>query len=119
MLLNNPLFTHLIGVWFVIVVVFVVKLCPRCGSIMYPLRKKEGGEVVLKCSKCGYEIKGGEDRKYSVKYYVEPSKRTSTTTVSEARESKLTPEEREMLKEYYEIFLEEFARSEVEESSEE
>jgi DNA-directed RNA polymerase subunit M len=80
---------------------------------------KKGDDVYLKCPKCGFEVKPREGVKYGMKYQVEKSKRTATASVSEKQESKLTPEEREMLKEYYEIFLEEFARSEVEEESEE
>jgi len=43
-------------------------------------------------------------------YQVESTKRVATAVASEARESKLSQEEREMLSEYYEIFLEEFER---------
>ncbi|MEM1700272.1 MAG: DNA-directed RNA polymerase subunit M, partial [Desulfurococcaceae archaeon] len=94
----------------------MVRFCPRCGSIMYPFKK--GDEVLLKCTKCGFETKAGDKEKYSMKYQVGSSKRTVTAKVSEAKESKITPEEREMLREYYEIFLEEFERSEFEESGE-
>ena len=85
----------------------MVKLCPRCGSIMVPTRKKNA--VYLKCQKCGYEsiVKA---EKYGVKYQVETEKRVSTAVASEARESKFTPEDREELREYYEIFLEEFEK---------
>jgi len=88
--------------------------CPRCGSVMVPTRKD--GSIYLKCSKCGYEVKGDESKKYNIRHQVEPSKRVLTAVASEARESGLTPEEREMLREYYEVFLEEFERSEGEES---
>jgi len=81
---------------------------------MVPTRRE--GSVYLKCSKCGYEVKSQESRKYDIRHQVEPSKRVLTAVTSEAREAKLTPEEREMLREYYEVFLEEFERSESEES---
>ena len=31
--------------------------CPKCGSILMP--KKEGGKVIAKCPRCGYEQKEG------------------------------------------------------------
>ncbi|MEM2024769.1 MAG: DNA-directed RNA polymerase subunit M [Desulfurococcaceae archaeon] len=92
----------------------MVKFCPRCGSIMVPTKKDS--EVYLKCNKCGFETKK-KSEKYTVKYQVESAKRVATAVASEAKETKLTPEEREMLSEYYEIFLEEFER-ESEESEE-
>jgi len=91
----------------------MVVFCPKCGSIMVPVRKE--GAVYLKCSKCGYEAKSEGSRRYDVKHQVESSKRVLTAATSEARDTKLSPEDREMLREYYEIFLEEFERSEVEE----
>jgi DNA-directed RNA polymerase subunit M len=81
---------------------------------MVPTRK--GNTIYLKCSKCGYEVKGDESKKYDIRHQVAPSKRVLTAVTSEAEESRLTPEEREMLREYYEVFLEEFERSEEEES---
>jgi DNA-directed RNA polymerase subunit M len=92
----------------------VVKFCPRCGGPMMPVRKD--GEVFFKCSKCGYEVKATKKdlEKYGMKYQVESSKRVATARATESKASGLTPEEREMLQEYYEIFLEEFAAEEGE-----
>jgi len=84
---------------------------------MTPIR--EGNTVYLKCSKCGYKVKSQGYKKYNIKQQVEPSKRVLTAVAGEARESGLSPEEREMLREYYEVFLEEFERSEGEESESE
>ncbi|MEM0002442.1 MAG: DNA-directed RNA polymerase subunit M [Desulfurococcaceae archaeon] len=92
----------------------MVKFCPRCGSIMVPVKKE--GKVYMKCNKCGYETIEKE-KTYGMKYQIESTKRVATAVASEAKERKLTPEEREMLNEYYEIFLEEFER-EPEESEE-
>lgn len=86
----------------------MVSFCPRCGSIMVPVKKS--GRIYLKCNKCGYEMVEKEKKKYALRYQVEEAKRVTTAVASEARESRLTPEEREMLSEYYEIFLEEFER---------
>lgn len=85
----------------------MVKFCPRCGSILVPTRKDN--KIYLKCNKCGYETLEKE-KKYGMTYQVESTKRVATAVASEAKELKLTPEEREMLSEYYEIFLEEFQR---------
>lgn len=90
----------------------MVKFCPRCGGPLVPVKKD--GEVVLKCNRCGYEEKTKKGGKYGVKYQVEASKRVVTAQATEARESKLTPEDREMLREYYEVFLEELEQEEVE-----
>lgn len=95
----------------------MVKFCPRCGGPLVPTRKN--GTMCLKCTKCGFEIKASkkDSAAYGLKYSVEDSKRVATSRETEAREAKLTPEEREMLQEYYEVFLQEFAE-EVEESGE-
>jgi len=74
---------------------------------MVPIKKDD--KIYLKCNRCGYETIEKE-KKYSMTYQVESTKRVATAVASEARESKLSQEEREMLSEYYEIFLEEFER---------
>jgi len=94
----------------------MVKFCPKCGSIMVPTRKN--GKIYMKCTRCGYEVEVKEEkgRKDSITYQIEANKRVATAVASEAKERKLTEEEREMLSEFYEIFLEEFEKEE--ESSE-
>lgn len=74
---------------------------------MVPVKKDN--KVYLKCNKCGYETPAKE-KKYGITYHVESTKRVATGVAGEARDTRLTPEEREMLSEYYEIFLEEFER---------
>ncbi|NAZ27552.1 MAG: DNA-directed RNA polymerase subunit M [Thermogladius sp.] len=97
----------------------MVKFCPRCGAAMFPLKKKEGGEeyYVLKCPRCGYEEKASKKdlEAYGLKYVVDSSKRTITAKATEARESSLSPDEREMLQEYYEVLLESMKEEESEE----
>uniref|UniRef100_A0A7C4D7P2 DNA-directed RNA polymerase subunit M n=1 Tax=Staphylothermus marinus TaxID=2280 RepID=A0A7C4D7P2_STAMA len=87
----------------------MVKFCPKCGG---PLIPKSSGEnnLVLKCNRCGYELKADKNDvdRYRMKYQVEAGKRIQTSKAVEARKSSLSPEEREMLQEYYEIFLESF-----------
>ncbi len=74
----------------------------------------ENGRLILKCVRCGYEIK--VDKKitndYRLKFQVEEDKRIFTSKATEAKELGLSPEEREMLQEYYEVFLESFQEEE-------
>jgi len=83
---------------------------------MVPVRS-EDDYVILKCVKCGYEVKSDKksSNDYRIKFQVDAGKRIQTAKATEARVITLTPEERELLQEYYEIFLESF---EEEESSE-
>ena len=82
-----------------------MKFCPKCGTMMVPVRK--GNKVILKCPKCGYEevLKGSiKDYKIEIK---EPSQKVKTTSVvSEKKEKSREREELEQEKEdYYEVFL--------------
>jgi len=97
----------------------LVKFCPRCGAAMMPIKKREGKEeyYVLKCPRCGYEERASQKdlEKYGIKYVVDSSKRTITAKATEAKATALTPDEREMLQEYYEVLLESMREEEVEE----
>ncbi len=86
----------------------MVKFCPRCGGPMMPYKK--GKTVYLRCIRCGYMVKADKKtlKTYQIRYQVEEDKRVHTSKATEARRLALTPEEREILKEYYEIFLETF-----------
>ncbi len=82
-----------------------MKFCPKCGTMMVPVRK--GNKVVLKCPKCGYEeeLKGkAKDYKIEIK---ETSQKVKTTSiVSEKKGKGRGKEELEQEKEdYYEVFL--------------
>lgn len=94
----------------------MVRFCPRCGGPMVP-KGVEGDYLILKCTRCGYEVKA--DKKtassYRLRFQVEADKRTVTSKAVEAKKIGLTPEEREMLQEYYEIFLESFQEESGEE----
>jgi len=93
----------------------MVRFCPVCGAPMVP-KSSEGNMVILKCVRCGHEVKVEKSStNYKLKFQVEADKRTATSKAVEARKTGMTPEEREMLQEYYEIFLESFQ----EETSEE
>ncbi|WP_440060261.1 DNA-directed RNA polymerase subunit M [Thermogladius sp. 4427co] len=88
---------------------------------MVPVKKESNGKeyYVLKCPRCGYEEKASREDldKYGIKYVVESSKRTVTAKATEAKQTALSPEEREMLQEYYEILLESMREEETEEES--
>lgn len=90
----------------------MVKFCPRCGGPMLPVKKEDG--IYLKCARCGYEIKA--DKKtaelYRMRFQVDRGKRVLTSKATEAKKLALSPEEREILREYYEVFLETFQEEE-------
>jgi DNA-directed RNA polymerase subunit M len=85
-----------------------VKFCPKCGGVMVPVKK--GKKVVLKCTKCGYEMSIGrkEKEKYVLKEKISEKERLKTTSlVSQPSRFGLSEEEKEqMLEDYYEIALE-------------
>ncbi len=88
-----------------------MKFCPQCHNLMVPVRK--GGKYILKCRVCGYEEEIPRQVGYVLKHQVEAEKHVKTAKVSEEK-AKLfrKEEEREMLQEYYEIFLETFSEEE-------
>ncbi|MCD6300810.1 MAG: DNA-directed RNA polymerase subunit M [Staphylothermus sp.] len=90
----------------------MVRFCPRCGGPMLPVKKDS--EVYLRCTRCGFEVK--VDKKaaeaYRLKYQVGNEKRVRTSKATIAKRLALSPEEREMLQEYYEVFLEAFQEEE-------
>ena len=85
----------------------MVKFCPKCGGVMVPVKK--GNRVVLKCTKCGYEMSiGREKNKYVLKEKVSEKERLKTTSLV-SKPSKFGPSEEEKeqrLEEYYAIALE-------------
>lgn len=87
----------------------MVRFCPRCGGPLIPKGVKDK-QLILKCMRCGHEVKTDKQtvNSYRLRFQVEANKRTPTSKAVEAKKISLTPEEREMLREYYEIFLESF-----------
>ncbi len=74
---------------------------------MVPVRKS--GKTILKCTKCGYEMKPGKEKdKYKISEKVKEDKRVKTTSLvsvpSTVRVS--SDEQQQRLEEYYEIALE-------------
>lgn len=73
-----------------------------------------GRKTFLQCSKCGYKIEMDRSarERYRISYEVEEEKRVVTAKATKGVKRALTPEEREMLQEYYEVFLESFEAEE-------
>lgn len=90
-----------------------MKFCPKCGNLLVPVRK--GEKLILRCRICGYEeeVSKAVGKEYTIKHNVEEEKRVKTSKVSEPIKPIRREEEREMLQEYYEIFLETFSEEEV------
>jgi len=80
----------------------MVEFCPNCGSVLVPQRR--GSETYLVCRSCGFS-KRAAGESYRQRERIDRRKKTKVTAVSRASEEKLSEEEREMLKEYYEVFL--------------
>ncbi|MFP3193349.1 MAG: DNA-directed RNA polymerase [Thermoproteus sp.] len=61
-----------------------MRFCPRDGTLMVPVKKD--GQTVLKCPKCGYEVRLTErdKRAYSVKTAVSEDKKRGVMTASES-----------------------------------
>lgn len=71
-----------------------MKFCPKCGSIMVPVRK--GNVVYLKCRKCGYEERLSKKEKASFveKSVIEEEKHVKVPIVkSEATQSEEVDED--------------------------
>lgn len=87
-----------------------MEFCPKCGNLMVPVRKHE--KTVLKCRACGYELEKTRVD-YKISHHVGESKHVITSKVSEEKGRSLRrSEEREILQEYYEVFLETFSEEE-------
>ena len=92
-----------------------MQFCPKCGNLMVPVRKD--GKTVLRCRICHYETDAKKrlGREYRLSHSVEEEKRVKTARVSEPGRPLRSEEEREILQEYYEVFLESFAEEEASE----
>jgi len=84
----------------------VVEFCPKCEVLLIPVREK--GRTVLVCRNCGFrrEVKSGEG--YKSTHKVSEEKKTKITVMEETKEISREEREREkeLLREYYEVFLE-------------
>ncbi len=84
----------------------MVRFCPKCGGVMVPVKK--GNKVVLKCTRCGYEMRVKKEKDYIIKERVSEKERIKTTSlVSQPSKFGVSDEEKEQrLEDYYEIALE-------------
>lgn len=78
--------------------------------------KKKGDALYLVCPNCGYEMKVKDAKGYSTRENVSEDKKTKVS-VFDVKGTRADEEERNQLREIYEVFLETLA--EEEESSEE
>mgnify|MGYP000138422488 CR=1 FL=1 len=84
-----------------------MEFCPKCGSLLVP--EREEGRIYLVCRKCGYKREArGEESKYRMREEVSEERREKLVVVEGVgrREREKIEEERELLREYYEVFLE-------------
>lgn len=74
-----------------------MRFCPKDGTLMVPVKKD--GHTVLRCPKCGYEVRLTErdKRDYSVKTEVSEEKKRGVMTAEE-RVSEIDQEELEELR---------------------
>ena len=86
----------------------MVKFCPKCGAPMVPFKKKDG-TIVLKCTKCGYEMPAPPSvlKKYRMRDTGGGEKVLTTKVVSKVETSEIDKEMlNQMKEEYYEFVLE-------------
>ncbi|MGA2573983.1 MAG: hypothetical protein ABSF36_07310 [Candidatus Methanomethylicaceae archaeon] len=100
----------------------LVEFCPKCGKLLIPTKKE--GKIFLLCRNCSYEKPASESKGYKIVQPVDEGKRRKTLVVEEPqikKGKKKTEEERELMADYYEVFLENFQEEggEEEGSSEE
>ncbi len=83
-----------------------MEFCPKCGSLLAPA--VVNGKPSLVCRKCGFRKDAARKEGYMVKEVVSPEKREKLVVIEgvKEREKERIEEEREFLKEYYEILLE-------------
>jgi DNA-directed RNA polymerase subunit M len=86
----------------------MVKFCPKCGAPMVPIKK--GDKIVLKCTKCGYEMPAPPEivKRYRLEAKTDKNQKVLTTkAVSTPEKSEIDKEILEQAKEeYYEFVLE-------------
>ena len=88
----------------------MVEFCPKCGTLMVPARR--GGKAFLVCKRCGYS-KPASSKGYRRTESIPEEKKTKFVVVeSHEEEAARLEEERELLREYYEVFLRTMEESE-------
>jgi len=83
----------------------MVEFCPKCGSVLVPEKRKN--KAYLVCKKCGYSKPAGKKSGYKFIEQIPEEKKNKTPVITEeVVEREKIEEERELLREYYEVFLE-------------
>ncbi|MCC6054388.1 MAG: transcription factor S [Thermosphaera sp.] len=57
----------------------MVKLCPRCGGVMKPIR--EGGKAILVCTRCGYREESSSTHSMKISNRIVHSAREKTIVI--------------------------------------
>jgi len=94
-----------------------LEFCPKCGKLLIPDRR--GEKTYLVCKSCGFEKLASESKGYKIVQTVEEGKRRKTLIVEEPAKivKKRKEEERELMADYYELFLENYEETAEEESA--
>jgi DNA-directed RNA polymerase subunit M/transcription elongation factor TFIIS len=88
--------------------VIFLEFCPKCGKLLIPNKKEE--KIFLICRNCGFEKPASESKGYKILQPVDENKRRKTLVVEEPQKKgqKRKEEERELVADFYEVFLENF-----------
>ena len=94
-----------------------MQFCPRCGSLLIPV-KKEGDTIILRCPRCGYEVKIPATGLTSYTLVNKPPEEERVITTLKVGTSKKKPakslEEWEQEREEYREILQELLQEELE-----
>jgi len=91
----------------------MVEFCPKCGTILIP--KRESGKIYLTCGNCGYSKLLESEKGYKSKHKVEEEKKIKILVMEPTpRDKEKITAHKELLQEYYEVFLETMEQEEVE-----
>jgi len=77
---------------------------------------KKDDKVILKCKSCGFEKDLEKSESYKIVQQVEEGKRRKMLIVEEPVKIKRKEEEKELMAEYYKVFLESYEEEETEET---
>ncbi|RLE84309.1 MAG: DNA-directed RNA polymerase subunit M [Thermoprotei archaeon] len=83
----------------------MVEFCPRCGSVLVP--SKRNGKAYLVCGSCGYSRQVKSSSSYIRRERISEDRKTKVAVLErgERKGKEKLEEERELLQEYYEVFL--------------
>ncbi|MGQ9760052.1 MAG: hypothetical protein ACUVQ5_05750 [Candidatus Methanomethylicaceae archaeon] len=93
-----------------------MEFCPKCGKLLIP--DKRAGKTFLICKSCSFEKPASEAKGYKIVQPVEEKKRRKTLIVEEPTKivKKRKEEERELMADYYEVFLENYEEAGADET---